>query len=88
MGGSRNTRRRSIAHDLRSPLVEDWLRDHSAEQVSPTKIARDLGGKSSDAVSNALDELVADGVAVRTQDTPRRFGLAPAQQEATAPSTN
>lgn len=65
-------------------MVEDWLREHPDEQAGPTKIAKDLGGKSSGAVSNALDKLVADSVAVKTQDKPRRFALAPAQQEAAA----
>lgn len=68
--------------------VEDWLREHPDEQAGPTKIAKDLGGKSSGAVSNALDKLVTDGVAVKTQDKPRRFGLAPAQREATASPAN
>ena len=61
-------------------MVEDWLRDHPGEQAGPTKIAKDLGGKSSGAVSNALDKLVEDGVAVKAQDKPRRFALAPAEQ--------
>lgn len=69
-------------------MVEDWLRDHPGEQAGPTKIANDLGGKSSGAVSNALDKLVADGVAVKTQDKPRRFALAPAQREAAAAPAN
>jgi hypothetical protein len=68
--------------------VEDWLREHPDEQAGPTKIAKDLGGKSSGAVSNALDKLVTDGVAVKTQDKPRRFGLAPAQRQAAAPPAN
>ncbi|MEV6608893.1 hypothetical protein, partial [Kutzneria sp. NPDC051319] len=54
-------------------MVEDHLRDHPDEQFGPTAIAKALGGKSSGAVSNALDKLVADGVAVKTQDKPRRF---------------
>jgi predicted transcriptional regulator len=65
-------------------MVEDWLRDHPGEQAGPTKIAKDLGGKSSGAVSNALDKLVEDGVAVKAQDKPRRFALAPAEQVTTA----
>jgi hypothetical protein len=69
-------------------MVEDWLRDHFGEQAGPTKIAKDLGGKSSGAVSNALDKLVKDGVAVKTQDKPRRFALAPAQQTTAAPTAN
>jgi hypothetical protein len=67
-------------------MVEDWLRDHPSEQAGPTRIAKDLAGKSGGAVSNALDKLVADGVAVKTQDKPRRFALAPAQQAAAAPA--
>jgi hypothetical protein len=69
-------------------MVEDWLRDHPGEQAGPTKIAKDLGGKSSGAVSNALDKLVADGVAVKAQDKPKRFALAPAQQAAAASPAN
>ncbi|MEV6602753.1 MarR family transcriptional regulator [Kutzneria sp. NPDC051319] len=83
-GGKDGTSERLAPGALRG-MVEDWLRDHPSEQVSPTAIAKALGGKSSGAVSNALDKLVADGVAVKTQDKPRRFGLAPAQQEAAAP---
>ena len=63
-------------------MVEDWLRDHPETQFGATAIAKDLGGKSSGAVSNALEKLVADGVAVKTQDKPRRFALAPAQKAA------
>lgn len=69
-------------------MVEDHLRDHPGEQFSPTAIAKALGGKSSGAVSNALDKLVADGVAVKTQDKPRRFALAPAEEEAAAAPAN
>jgi hypothetical protein len=63
-------------------MVEDYLRDHPGEQFGPTAIA--MGGKSSGAVSNALDKLVEDGVATKTQDKPRRFALAPSEQEAVA----
>jgi hypothetical protein len=65
-------------------MVEDYLRDHPGDQFGPTAIANALGGKSSGAVSNALDKLVEDKTAVKTQDKPRRFALAPA--EATAPT--
>lgn len=65
--------------------VEDFLRDNPGEEFSPTAIANALGGKSSGAVSNALDKLVQDKVAVKTQDKPRRFALAPAEA-ATAPA--
>ncbi|GAA3040854.1 winged helix-turn-helix domain-containing protein [Actinokineospora globicatena] len=64
--------------------VEDYLRDHPAQRFSPTEIARALEGRSGGAVSNALDKLVADGVAVRVQDKPRRFALAPVEQPVTA----
>lgn len=63
-------------------MVEDYLRDHPGEEFGPTAIANALGGKSSGAVSNALDKLVEGGVAAKTQDKPRRFALAPAEQEA------
>jgi len=65
-------------------MVEDYLRDHPGEQFGPTAIAKALGGKSSGAVSNALDKLVKTGVAAKTQDKPRRFALAEAEQEAVA----
>ncbi|RSM34922.1 MarR family transcriptional regulator [Amycolatopsis balhimycina DSM 5908] len=69
-------------------MVEDYLRDHPGEQFGPTAIANALGGKSSGAVSNALDKLVEGGVAAKTQDKPRRFALAPAEQEAAPAPTN
>ncbi|MBA8924541.1 hypothetical protein BC739_001738 [Kutzneria viridogrisea] len=37
---------------------------------------------------HALDKLVADGVAVKTQDKPRRFALAPAEATAAPAPTN
>lgn len=67
-------------------MVEDWLREHPGEQAGPTKIAKDLGDKSSGAVSNALDKLIEAGVAVKTQDQPKRFALAPREQAAAAPA--
>ena len=69
-------------------MVEDYLRDHPGEQFGPTAIANALGGKSSGAVSNALDRLVEGGVAAKTQDKPRRFALAPSEQEAAPTPTN
>jgi hypothetical protein len=68
-------------------MVEDYLRGHPAEEFGPTAIANALGGKSSGAVSNALDKLVEAKTAVKTQDKPRRFALAPAEAAAPA-STN
>ncbi|MEU0470905.1 MarR family transcriptional regulator, partial [Amycolatopsis sp. NPDC006131] len=67
-------------------MVEDYLRDHPGDEFGPTAIAKALGGKSSGAVSNALDKLVADGTAVRTKDKPRRFALAPTEQESASQS--
>ena len=63
-------------------MVEDYLRDNPGEEFGPTAIANALGGKSSGAVSNALDKLVEVGVAVKKQDKPKRFALAPSEQEA------
>ncbi|ONI71128.1 MarR family transcriptional regulator [Actinosynnema sp. ALI-1.44] len=63
-------------------MVEDYLRDHPGQEFGPTAIANALGGKSSGAVSNALDKLVEVGVAAKTQDKPRRFALALSEQEA------
>ncbi|TWP46038.1 MarR family transcriptional regulator [Lentzea tibetensis] len=68
-------------------MVEDYLRDHPGEQFGPTAIATALGGKSSGAVSNALDKLVEDGVATKTLDKPRRFALAESEQEAVSPTS-
>ncbi|MBV8992244.1 MAG: MarR family transcriptional regulator [Pseudonocardiales bacterium] len=69
-------------------MVEDHLRDHPGQEFGPTAIAKALGGKSSGAVSNALDKLIADGTAVKTNEKPRRFTLAPAEQAATPVPTN
>jgi len=69
-------------------MVEDYLRDHPDDEFGPTSIAKALGGKSSGAVSNALDKLVLDGTAMRTRDKPRRFRLAPSEQEPTPATAN
>jgi MarR family protein len=53
-------------------MVEDYLTGRAGEQLSPSAIGKALG-RSSGAVSNALDKLVADGYAVQTQDKPKRF---------------
>jgi hypothetical protein len=63
-------------------MVEDYLRGHPGKEFGPTAIAKELGGKSSGAVSNALDKLVEAKIAVKTQDKPRRFALAPAEAPA------
>ncbi|MDX8053774.1 MarR family transcriptional regulator [Lentzea sp. BCCO 10_0798] len=61
-------------------MVEDFLGDHPGEEFGPTAIAKALGGKSSGAVSNALDKLADAGTAMKTNDKPRRFALASTQQ--------
>ena len=57
-------------------MVEDYLRAHPGEEFSPNAIGTALG-RSSGAVNNALEKLVTDGYAVRTQDKPKRFALKP-----------
>lgn len=63
-------------------MVEDFLRTNPGEEFGPTAIANALGGKSSGAVSNALDKLVETKTAVRTKESPRRFALTPAEADA------
>jgi hypothetical protein len=86
-GGKANDKERLASGALRG-MVEDFLREHPGEEFGPTAIAKDLGGKSSGAVSNALDKLVEDGVAVKTQDKPRRFALTPVEVTAAPALTN
>jgi hypothetical protein len=57
-------------------LVEDYLRAHPGEAFSPNAIGKALD-RSSGAVNNALEKLVTDGYAVRTQDKPKRFAIKP-----------
>jgi hypothetical protein len=63
-------------------MVEDFLSTNPGKEFGPTAIANALGGKSSGAVSNALDKLVETKTAVRTKESPRRFALAPAEADA------
>jgi hypothetical protein len=58
-------------------MVEDYLRDHPDGEFGPTKIGHELG-RSTGAVGNALERLVTAGHAVRTNDRPKRYALAPA----------
>ena len=58
-------------------MVEDYLRDHPADDLGPAKIGTELG-RSSGAVANALDRLVKDGYAQMTSPKPKRYRLAPA----------
>lgn len=55
--------------------VEDHLREHPAAEFSPVEIGNKLG-RSSGAVSNALEKLTEAGVAGRTSDNPKRYQLA------------
>ncbi|MGH3693791.1 MAG: hypothetical protein ACRDRX_07350 [Pseudonocardiaceae bacterium] len=66
-------------------LVEDWLRDHPGERFSPSAIGKALG-RSSGAVANALDKLVADGYAAQTCDKPKRFTAARTSPEPAPPN--
>ncbi|MGE0295272.1 hypothetical protein [Pseudonocardia sp.] len=52
-------------------LVEEFLTDHPGEHGS-VEIGRAIG-RSSGAVANALERLVADGWAERTGDRPKRY---------------
>lgn len=60
-------------------IVEDYLRAHPDEEFGPGAIARTLD-RSSGAVSNALDRMIASGLAVQTSSKPKRFQLAPAER--------
>jgi hypothetical protein len=80
--GSRKANAHRLAPGALRGMVEDYLRDHPGEEFGPVAIAKALGGKSSGAVSNALDKLVADGIAVKAKDQPRRFALAAAEHNA------
>jgi hypothetical protein len=83
--GEKNAR---LASGALRGMVEDYLRDHPDEEFGPTAIANALGGKSSGAVSNALDKLVDDGIAVKTKDKPRRFALASTEHTPASAPTN
>ena len=56
-------------------LVLAHLRGHPGEH-SPTAVAHALGGRSTGAVGNALDRLVAAGQATQTSPKPRRYQAA------------
>lgn len=55
-------------------MVEDYLAEYPSEQFSPSAIGKVLN-RSSGAVNNALDKLVADGYAIQIQDRPKRFRI-------------
>jgi hypothetical protein len=53
-------------------MVLDHLRSHPGEELTPFVIGRELG-RSSGAVANACDRLLADGAIGETSQKPRRF---------------
>ena len=57
------------------------------EEFGPAAIAKNLD-RSSGAVSNALDRLVAKGIAVQTKASPKRYALAPSERAAAAAATS
>jgi predicted transcriptional regulator len=63
--------------------VEDYLRAHPDDEFGPAAIAKKLA-RSSGAVSNALDRLVAKGTAVQTKASPKRYALAKGERTAAA----
>ena len=56
-------------------MVLDHLRSHPTEELTPFVIGRELG-RSSGAVANACDRLLADNVILETSQKPRRFRFA------------
>jgi predicted transcriptional regulator len=68
-GGQKATR---LASGALRGMVEDFLREHPGDQFSPNQIGQQLK-RSSGAVNNALEKLVSDGYALRTQEKPKRF---------------
>jgi hypothetical protein len=66
--------------------VEAFLRDLGpGHDVTPGTVARELGGRSSGAVLNAMARLTAVGVAVLTSEAPVKYALA---DDAPAPSAD
>ncbi|RKT69494.1 hypothetical protein DFJ66_2724 [Saccharothrix variisporea] len=66
-------------------LVEDYLREHTGEAIGPTGMSKALK-RSSGAVANALERLVADGYAVRVTDKPKTYAIARTESDAAAMS--
>jgi hypothetical protein len=53
------------------------LADRPGQTLSPTAIAKTLGGRSAGAVANALRTLAGQGAVVQTQAKPRRYTITP-----------
>ncbi|GAA5097109.1 hypothetical protein [Nocardia iowensis] len=56
-------------------MVKELLTDCQGREFTPGDIAKDLE-RSAGAIHNALEKLVADGIAIRTCDAPKRYTLA------------
>jgi predicted transcriptional regulator len=72
--GSASTKAPRLGKGALRGMVEDYLTEHPGEQFSPSAIGKALN-RSSGAVNNALDKLVADGYAIQIQDKPKRFRI-------------
>lgn len=64
-------------------VMEDYFAEHPGGQFSPSAIGKALN-RSSGAVNNALDKLVADGYAIQPQDKPKRFRINATASESAA----
>ncbi|WP_309114698.1 hypothetical protein [Saccharothrix sp.] len=62
-------------------MVEDYLREHAGEAISPNGIGKALR-RSPGAVANALEKLVAAGYAVRVSDKPKTYAITRADGDA------
>ena len=56
--------------------VEQYLNDHPEDHYTPTQLGH-LLGRSSGAIANALEKLVADNYAILMTPKPRTYGAAP-----------
>jgi DNA-binding MarR family transcriptional regulator len=72
--GKQSEKSQRLAPGALRGMVEDYLRDNSGA-FSPNAIGKGLN-RSSGAVHNALEKLVASGYAVRTSDKPKKYSLA------------
>jgi len=69
---SREARARLAPGGL-AQLVADVLAEHPFTEYTPTMLSHLLGGRSSGAISNALERQVKIGSATRVSDKPRRY---------------
>lgn len=61
--------------DLRADVLA-WLQANPGVEITPAKLGRIMGGRSSGAILKGLDRLVRDGLAVQTSAAPRAYRLA------------